>query len=191
MNKIVIFASGSGTNAANIIRYFSTGKNAKVVSVFVNNPEATVIKRVTELGTDVFIFDRNDLYVTGKVLERLKELNTDLIVLAGFLWHIPNNITSHYRGRMVNIHPALLPEFGGRGMYGERVHKAVIDAGRKKSGITIHYVNESYDEGDIIFRAECDVISGDTPGKLAERVHELEYRYYPPIIEKLLEGEKM
>ncbi|MFO7574062.1 MAG: phosphoribosylglycinamide formyltransferase [Bacteroidales bacterium] len=191
MNKIVVFASGSGTNAANIIRYFSTGKNAKVVSVFVNNPEAAVIKRVTVLGTDVFLFDRDDLCVTGRVLEKLKELGTDLIVLAGFLWHIPDTITSQYRGQIVNIHPALLPEFGGRGMYGERVHKAVIEAGKKKSGITIHYVNEKYDEGDIIFRAECEVVAGDTPATLAARVHELEYKYYPFIIEKLLAGEKV
>jgi len=191
MNKIVVFASGSGTNAANIIRYFSTGKNAKVVSVFVNNPEAAVIKRVTELGIDVFLFDRDDLYGTGKVLERLKELDADMVVLAGFLWHIPDTVTSHYKGRMVNIHPALLPEFGGRGMYGERVHRAVIEAGRKKSGITIHYVNESYDEGDIIFRAECDVPAGDTPVTLAARIHELEYKYYPLVIEKLLQGEKI
>ena len=191
MNKIVIFASGSGTNAANIIRYFSTGKNAKVVSVFVNNPEAAVIKRVTELGTDVFLFDRDDLYVNGRVNERLKELGADLVVLAGFLWHIPDTLTSYYKGNMVNIHPALLPEFGGRGMYGERVHKAVIEAGKKKSGITIHYVNERYDEGDIIFRAECDVVAGDTPDTLAARVHKLEYYYYPLIIEKLLAGEKV
>lgn len=189
MNKIVVFASGSGTNAANIIKYFSTAKDAKVVSVFVNNPEAAVIKRVIELGTDVFLFDRDDLYVTGRVLERLKDLGADMVVLAGFLWHIPDSVTSHYRGRIVNIHPALLPEFGGRGMYGERVHKAVIEAGKSKSGITIHYVNERYDEGDIIFRAECDVVAGDTPAELAARVHELEYKYYPLIIEKLLKGE--
>jgi len=191
MRNIVIFASGSGTNAANIIRYFSTGKNAKVVSVFVNNPEAAVIKRVTDLGTDVFLFDRHDLNVTGRVSERLNELGADLIVLAGFLWHVPDTVTEQYKGRIVNIHPALLPEFGGRGMYGERVHKAVIDAGRMKSGITIHYVNEKYDEGDIIFKAECDVVSGDTPATLAARVHDLEYKYYPVIIEKLLSGEKI
>lgn len=190
MKKIVIFASGSGTNAANITGYFSTAKTAKVVSTFVNNPEASVIKRVTDLGVDVFLFDRDDLYVNGKVAARLSELDPDIVVLAGFLWHIPDAITSFYKGRLVNIHPALLPEFGGKGMYGERVHRAVIEAGRKKSGITIHYVNERYDEGDIIFRAECDVLEDDTPATLAARVHELEYRFYPAIIEKLLSQEE-
>lgn len=191
MKRLVIFASGSGTNAANIIKYFSTRKNAKVAAIFVNNPEATVIKRVTELGTDVFLFDRDDLYTRGRVLERLIELDTDLVVLAGFLWHIPDTITSQFDRRLVNIHPALLPEFGGKGMYGERVHRAVIESGSRKSGITIHYVNERYDEGDIIFRAECDVFDADTPSTLAARVHELEYRYYPLIVEKLLTGEKV
>ena len=116
MKKIVIFASGSGTNAANITGYFSTAKTAKVVSTFVNNPEASVIKRVTDLGVDVFLFDRDDLYVNGKVAARLSELDPDIVVLAGFLWHIPDAITSFYKGRLVNIHPEILPEFGGKGM---------------------------------------------------------------------------
>jgi phosphoribosylglycinamide formyltransferase 1 len=189
MKRIAILASGSGTNAENIIRYFSTGKTAKVVRVFVNKPDAFVIKRSTKLGIPVSVFDRNDLYGTGKVLDDLKREGTDMIVLAGFLWHIPDSITGEYRGRLVNIHPALLPDFGGRGMYGDRVHRAVIESGRKVTGITIHFVNEEYDSGDVIFQAECEVKSDDTPETLAARVHELEYRFYPDIIEKLLKGE--
>ncbi|MBM3419616.1 MAG: phosphoribosylglycinamide formyltransferase [Bacteroidetes bacterium] len=162
MKNIAIFASGSGTNAENIIRHFSTRKSAKVVAVFVNNPQAGVIKRVTGTGTGV-------------------------IVLAGFLWHIPAPITVRYEGRLVNIHPALLPGFGGKGMYGDRVHRAVIDSGSDKTGITIHYVNEVYDAGDIIFQAECPVLPGDTPQTLADRVHALEYRYYPTVIEEIIE----
>jgi len=189
MKRIAIFASGSGTNAENIIRYFSTGKTAKVVRVYVNNRDAFVIKRSTDLGIPVSVFDRNDLYGTGKVLADLRNNEIDLVVLAGFLWHIPDSITSAFRERLVNIHPALLPDFGGKGMYGDRVHRAVIESGRKESGITIHFVNEEYDSGDVIFQAGCEVKSDDTPETLAAKVHELEYRYYPVILEKLLRGE--
>jgi len=187
MKNIAIFASGSGTNAENIIRHFSTRKSAKVVAVFVNNPQAGVIKRVTGTGTGVIVFDRAGLYESGMVMERLTEMGVDLIVLAGFLWHIPAPITVRYEGRLVNIHPALLPGFGGKGMYGDRVHRAVIDSGSDKTGITIHYVNEVYDAGDIIFQAECPVLPGDTPQTLADRVHALEYRYYPTVIEEIIE----
>lgn len=189
MKRIAIFASGSGTNAENIIRYFSTGKTAKVVRVYVNNRDAFVIKRSADLGIPVSVFDRNDLYGTGKVLDDLKNHEIDLVVLAGFLWHIPDSITAEFGGRLVNIHPALLPDFGGKGMYGDRVHRAVIESGRKITGITIHFVNEEYDSGDVIFQADCEVKSDDTPDTLAARVHELEYRYYPVILEKLLKGD--
>lgn len=186
MKHIAVFASGSGTNAENIIRYFSTRKNVKVTSVFVNNPHAGVIERVKGSGTEIVLFDRAGLYDTRFVTGKLAELNTDLIVLAGFLWHLPALITGAYEGRIVNIHPALLPAFGGKGMYGDRVHRAVIESGSDISGITIHYVNEIYDAGDIIFQAECPVLPGDTPEVLAARVHALEYIHYPVIIEELL-----
>lgn len=186
MKRIAVFASGSGTNAANIISYFSTAKTAKVTAVYVNNPEAYVIKRVNGTGVDTVIFDRHDFYESGVVLERLQKREPDLIVLAGFLWLIPEDIIAAFRGRIVNIHPALLPDFGGKGMYGDRVHAAVIAAGLSSSGITIHYVNEHYDSGDIIFQKECEVLPGDTPETLAARIHQLEYRYYPAVIEELL-----
>jgi phosphoribosylglycinamide formyltransferase-1 len=186
MKKIAVFASGSGTNASNIISYFSTVKTAKVTAVYVNNPEAYVIKRVEGTGVDIMIFDRHDFYESGNVLERLQKTETDIIVLAGFLWLVPADIIVAFRGRIVNVHPALLPDFGGKGMYGNRVHAAVIEAGVSRSGITIHYVNEHYDSGDIIFQKECEVLHDDTSDTLAARIHQLEYRYYPAVIEELL-----
>jgi phosphoribosylglycinamide formyltransferase 1 len=186
MKNIAIFASGSGTNAFNIIQYFSTVKTAKVTIVLVNNPEAYVIKRVKDTGVEVVIFDRNDFYVNGRVLDILRKREIGLVVLAGFLWFVPENIIDAFRGRMVNIHPALLPDFGGKGMYGDRVHTAVINSGARCSGITVHYVTEQYDAGDIIFQKECEVTDHDTPATLAARIHELEYHYYPAVIESLL-----
>ncbi|MBE0678373.1 MAG: phosphoribosylglycinamide formyltransferase, partial [Bacteroidales bacterium] len=138
MKNIAIFASGSGTNAENIIRHFSTRNCAKVVAVFVNNPHAGVISRANNLGTEVVLFDRGDLYTSGRVLSRLRDMGVDLVVLAGFLWHVPVEITTFFSRRLINIHPALLPDFGGRGMYGDNVHRAVIASGRGVSGITIH-----------------------------------------------------
>src|SRR5512133_362463 len=187
MKKIVIFASGAGSNAENIIRYFSNGKKAKVDLVLSNKPQALVMQRAANLHTDAFFFDRRQFYETGEVLAMLRRRGTDLIVLAGFLWLVPPEIIEAFKGRIVNIHPALLPEFGGRGMYGDRVHGAVLAAGREKSGITIHLVNEVYDSGDIIFQAECPVLLGDDVRSLAERVHALEYEHYPRVIAKLVE----
>lgn len=186
MKNIAIFASGSGTNAGNIINYFSNRKSARVSLVLSNKREAYVLKRAEAFGVKTVFFDRDDFYTSGRVLGILIEENVEFIVLAGFLWLVPPDILGHYAGRIVNIHPALLPRHGGRGMYGERVHRAVIEAGEKESGITIHYVNDIYDAGDIIFQATCKVDSGDTPDSLATKVHELEYRYFPEVIERLI-----
>jgi len=188
MRNLAIFASGSGTNAENIINHFSTSKIAKVTTVFVNNPEAYVIKRVEATGVKIVIFDRNDFYTTETVLDTLLEFDISHIILAGFLWLVPSNIISSFSGRIINIHPALLPDFGGRGMYGNKVHKAVIEAGKKKSGITIHNVNEQYDSGDIICQKVCEVLPSDSTDTLAARIHELEYKYYPLAIENWLSG---
>jgi phosphoribosylglycinamide formyltransferase-1 len=190
MSNIAIFASGSGTNAENIIKYFSNKKTAKVILVLSNRSEARVLKRAEENCVESIFFDRNDFYGSGKVLDKLVLHKIGFIVLAGFLWLVPENITGRYEGRIVNIHPALLPKYGGKGMYGEKVHKAVIANNEKESGITIHYVNSTYDEGDIIFQARCRVEPSDTPESLAERIHELEYRYYPAVIEDLITGLK-
>ncbi len=188
MKHIVIFASGAGTNAENIIRYFSNEKEAKVSLVLSNKPQAKVLVRAAALGVDSVFFDRRQFYETGEVQLMLRDRNTDLIVLAGFLWLVPQPIIDEYRGRIINIHPALLPLFGGMGMYGERVHRAVLDAGCTESGITIHYVNEEYDSGDIIFQARCPVLPDDDTDALASRVHELEYRHYPAVISKIIDG---
>jgi len=179
-------ASGSGTNAENIIKYFSNKKSAKVALVLSNRREAYVIKRAAEHNVKSIFFDRNDLYASEKVLNDLIIHDIDFIVLAGFLWLIPENILNRFENRIVNIHPALLPDYGGKGMYGDIVHKAVIENHESESGITIHYVNRFYDEGDIIFQAKCKVKASDTPDSLATRVHSLEYEYYPKIIETLI-----
>ena len=186
MKHISILASGNGTNAENIIRYFSNDKNAQVTLVLSNKPQAKVLERAAAHGVDAFFFDRAQFYETGEVFMMLRRRETDLVVLAGFLWLVPQDVIDAFRGRIVNIHPALLPRFGGRGMYGDRVHRAVLDAGCSESGITIHYVNEHYDSGDIIFQARCPVFPGDDVDSLAERVHALEYEHYPRVIEELI-----
>ena len=184
--KIAIFASGSGTNAENIIKYFENKREVEVSSVFTNNPEAFVIERAKNFNIPVTVFNRKDFYDSQRVLENLLHKKIDYIVLAGFLWLIPGNILQHYNNKIVNIHPALLPKYGGKGMYGNKVHEAVIKNNEKESGITIHLVNENYDEGAIVFQARCEVKEGDTPEKLAQRVHQLEYEYYPKVIEDII-----
>jgi phosphoribosylglycinamide formyltransferase-1 len=186
MKNIAVFASGSGTNAENIIKYFSNRKSAKVSLILSNKREAYVLKRAEAHGIKSVFFERNDFYDSGKVLKLLLENKTDFIVLAGFLWLVPLNILDYYQGKIINIHPALLPKYGGKGMYGDKVHKAVIQNLESESGITIHYVNSVYDDGDIIFQTRCKVDKTDTPETLASKVHALEYRYFPEIIEEIL-----
>lgn len=188
MKNIVIMASGAGTNAENIIRYFSNADNAKVTLVLSNRPQAKVLERAAALGVDSYFFDRRQFYETGEVLLTLRRKETDFIVLAGFLWFVPDEIIRAFNRRIVNIHPALLPRFGGKGMYGDRVHRAVLDSGCTESGITIHYVNEQYDAGDIIFQAKCPVLPGDDVKSLAARVHALEYEHYPVVISRLIDS---
>jgi len=186
VKNIAIFASGAGSNAENLIKYFSTKNSGKVVLVLSNKPHAPVLERAAKLGVESTIFDRDEFYTSGKVLKMLTERDVDFVVLAGFLWFIPGYLTRAFDGCIVNIHPALLPAYGGKGMYGDRVHSAVLQAGEKESGITIHYVNEIYDSGDIIFQARCPVLPGDDIHSLAARVHELEYRYFPRVVEEVI-----
>ena len=188
MKKIALFASGSGTNVQRIAEYFRDNKKVDIAAVFTNNPDAGVLRRAAKLGLTSVIFNRTDLYQTDKVLKFLKALEPDLIVLAGFLWLVPDNIINNYQNRIINIHPALLPKYGGKGMYGHHVHESVIHNKEEKSGITIHYVNEKYDEGQMIFQAEVKVDTGETPDSLASKIHELEYEHFPVIIEKVLLG---
>ena len=192
MKKIAIFASGSGSNAENIIQYFAQKPQFCVKSVFCNVPDAYVLERAKKYRIPASVFNREEFRNPDKVFRQLQEQEIDFIVLAGFLWLMPSFITAAWPNKIVNIHPALLPAYGGKGMYGHHVHEAVIAAGEKESGITIHYVNDHYDQGAIIFQAKCPVLPTDTPDDLAARIHELEYRYFPEIIEKTIlntEGE--
>lgn len=187
MKKIAIFASGSGSNAENIINYFPNDAENVVKIVFCNKPNAYVLERAKRLNVPTFVFGREDFYHSDMVLNELKRLDIDMIVLAGFLWKVPDAIIEAYRERVVNIHPALLPSYGGKGMYGMKVHESVIAAGEKESGITIHYVNDHYDEGATIFQARCEITPEDTPDTLAEKVHALEYEHFPRVIKEVLE----
>ena len=180
--NIAIFASGSGTNAENIANYFKNKEQIIIKLILSNNEKAYVLKRAQNLGINSFSFNRNDFYESEKVFNILKNEGIDFIVLAGFLWLVPQIILNNYEGKIINIHPALLPKFGGKGMYGDHVHKAVLENHEKESGITIHYVNEKYDEGDIIHQEKVDVEKEDTVESLANKIHELEYKYFPKII---------
>jgi phosphoribosylglycinamide formyltransferase-1 len=186
MKNIAIFASGSGTNAENIAEYFKGNPHVCIKLILSNRPDAYVLKRAEKFDIPTFIFNRRQFNQTEDVLNVLKENRISLIVLAGFLWLVPVHILKAYPNRIINIHPALLPKYGGKGFYGSVVHEAVIRSGDKESGITIHYVNEIYDSGQIIFQARCAVEPGDTPESLAHKVHQLEYKYFPGVIEKML-----
>lgn len=185
--KIVVFASGSGTNAENIIKFFKNSPHASVVAVFSNKRSAKVLKRAHNLNVKALHFDRDALYNSYDVLHILEDINPDLIVLAGFMWIFPQDILKSFPGKIINIHPALLPKYGGKGMYGMNVHKAIIENQEKESGISIHFVNENYDEGEVIFQAKTNISEDDTPETLAEKIHELEYKHFPEIIQQLLQ----
>lgn len=188
MKKIAIFASGSGSNAENIIRFFENDPRNRVSLVLCNKPDAYVLERAKRLGVPALVFNRERFYHSDLILDRLKAEAVDLIVLAGFLWKVPANLLAAYPDRIINIHPALLPKFGGKGMYGEHVHEAVITAGEKESGITIHHVNDRYDEGAAIFQATCPVLPDDTPDTLAAKVHALEYAHFPRVIKEFADS---
>ncbi|UZO81784.1 phosphoribosylglycinamide formyltransferase [Aquimarina sp. ERC-38] len=186
VKKIVIFASGNGTNAENIIRYFQDHPGVEVTYVFSNKKNAGVLKKAHNLEVKALFFDREAFYKSNEVLHLLIDVQPQLIVLAGFLWKFPENIIKHFEGKIINIHPALLPKYGGKGMYGDYVHRAVVENQEEETGITIHYVNENYDEGAIIFQAKTNIKPGTTPEEVAHSVHELEYKHFPEVIEKLL-----
>lgn len=186
MKNLVVFVSGSGTNMENIARYFSASDVARVSMVVCNKPGAGAIARAERLGIPVRMITKTDFARPETLIEELKVLPAHLIVLAGFLWLLPEALIKAYPGRIINIHPALLPAYGGKGMYGMRVHEAVVAAGETRSGITIHYVDEHYDRGEIIFQASTELKAGDTAESLAERIHALEYEHFPKVIERLL-----
>ncbi|HMR92042.1 MAG TPA: phosphoribosylglycinamide formyltransferase [Chitinophagaceae bacterium] len=188
MKKLIIFASGAGSNAAKIIEHFHTGNLARVSLVVCNKPGAGVLDIAAVNDIPVLLIERERFFRGDSYVPELKEAQPDLIILAGFLWKIPAALIQHFRGRIINIHPALLPKYGGKGMYGMYVHEAVIAAGEAESGITIHYVDEKYDNGDTIFQARCTVTKDDTPATLAQKIHALEHRHFPAQVEQLLAG---
>lgn len=186
MTHIAIFASGNGSNAENISAYFTNNEDIEISLIISNKRDAFVHKRAKKLGIPSYTFSKSEFDDGSLIIETLREYNINFIVLAGFLLKVSQPILDAYENRIVNIHPALLPKFGGKGMYGDYVHKAVVDAGEKESGITIHYVNENYDEGNIIFQASCEVVPDDTPDDVARKVHELEYLHFPRLIEEVV-----
>lgn len=187
MKRVAVFASGSGTNFQQICEYFNQKNNdIKIELLIVNKKNAYVLERAKQLNVKSQYFNREDFYYSDRVVECLKENQIDFIVLAGFLWLIPDNILKEYPNKIINIHPALLPKYGGKGMHGHHVHEAVIASKEQESGITIHYVNEKYDEGNIIFQAKCSITPEDTADSLAEKIHLLEKEHFPKVIDSLL-----
>jgi len=185
MKKILLFASGTGSNVENIIQHFKNHHDIIVAGVYTNNPNAKVLDKAKNHNIPTLIFDREQL-TAGFVLDKIAELKPDLIVLAGFLWKMPESIVKAYPNKIINIHPALLPKYGGKGMYGIKVHQTVLDNKEKQTGITIHYVNEHYDEGEFIFQQKVAIEDCKTPEEVADKIHELEHKHFPKIIEKLL-----
>lgn len=188
IKNLVIFASGAGSNAHQIINYFKNSSHARVVLIVCNKPGAGVISIAEKENIPVLTIEKEVFFKGNGYLPQLQAVKTDLIVLAGFLWKIPQTLIDNFPRRIINIHPALLPKYGGKGMYGQYVHEAILNAGEMESGITIHYVDEHYDNGDIIFQTACPVLDGDTAEALAHRIHKLEHLHYPLVIEDLVKA---
>jgi phosphoribosylglycinamide formyltransferase 1 len=184
--KIVIFASGSGSNAQRLMEYFEHHSQIRVAALFSNNPKAYALKRAETFHVPAFLFNRDEFYNSQKVIEQVQQYEPALIILAGFLWLVPQNLLQAFPDRIINIHPALLPNYGGKGMHGIHVHTAVLQAKDAESGITIHRVNEEYDKGEFVLQVKCPVHPTDTPEDLAARVLQLEHEHLPLIIEQLI-----
>ena len=186
--RIAIFASGTGTNAEEIFKYFQDHLSIEVVLLLSNNRNAYALERARKRNVATITFTKQEFYDTQYVLSQLQQHGITHLVLAGFMWLIPQHLIKEFSGRIINIHPALLPKFGGKGMYGMKVHESVKAMGETETGITIHDVNEKYDDGKILFQAKCVVDTNDTPEQIANKVHELEYRYFPKVVEKWIIG---
>lgn len=190
MKKIILFASGSGTNAETIIRYFEGQQTAAVVAVFTNNPKAGVIAKAQHLKVPVVVFTKSE-FESGEVLEAVEKYSPDLIVLAGFLWKIPTAFVTAFPNKILNIHPALLPKYGGKGMYGLHVHQAVLDHNETETGISIHLVNEHYDQGALLFQQSVSIVDCITAEEVAQKVHELEHAHFSAVIESYLTSQQV
>jgi len=186
LTKVAIFASGNGSNAENIADYFKNNGSVIIDSFYTNKSDAYVIERAKNLEIHCSFYKNSDFREGSIVLDELQKREIDFIVLAGFLLKVPENIIQKYPNKILNIHPALLPKFGGKGMYGDRVHQAVKEAGETESGITIHYVNECFDDGEVVFQAKCEVLENDSANDIAEKVHALEYKHFPEVIENVI-----
>ena len=184
--RIAIFASGSGSNAQKIMELYKKDPEVEIALVLTNNPEAYVLQRADNFEIPAHIFDRKEFYHTDHIIDMLQNLDVDLIVLAGFLWLIPKNLIAAYPGRIINIHPAILPKFGGKGMYGDHVHNAVLAAGETEGGITIHYVDENYDEGEFIYQAKYRIDKGDNLEMIKFKGQQLEHQHYPRVIDSII-----
>jgi phosphoribosylglycinamide formyltransferase 1 len=184
--RIAIFASGSGSNAQKLMELYKRNPEVEIALVLTNNPDAYVLQRADNFEIPTHIFDRHEFYQTDNIIDLLKNLDIDLIVLAGFLWLIPKKLIGEYPGRIVNIHPAILPKFGGKGMYGDHVHHAVMAAGETEGGITIHYVNENYDEGEYIYQGKYKIEKGDNLEMIKFKGQQLEHQHYPRIIDGII-----
>lgn len=189
MKRIVIFASGSGSNAERIYEYFSNNTQIEIALILANNPKAGVLDRAKRLGIPYLVFDSKAFYQKPFVQNLLQNIQPDLIVLAGFLWKFSEAIIADFPNKIINIHPALLPKYGGKGMYGMNVHNAVVQNNETQSGITIHFVNEHYDQGEIICQVSTEILPSDTPEMVAQKIHLLEYEYFPKTIETLLNAQ--
>lgn len=186
MKNIAILASGSGSNAENIAKYFEGSDYARVSFIIANNPEAYVLERAKKLGIEAAVVTKQQFIEADSIIAMLNERDIDFVVLAGFLLLVPQKLIQAYPGKIVNIHPALLPKHGGKGMYGDRVHKAVVECGDSESGITIHLIDEQYDKGTTFFQVKCPVLPTDTPDDVAAKVHALEYEHFPHVIEEIM-----
>jgi phosphoribosylglycinamide formyltransferase-1 len=184
--RIAIFASGSGSNAQKIMEHFKRNSEAEVVLILTNNPQAYVLQRADNFEIPSHIFTRDEFYKTDNIIKLLKNLQVDLIVLAGFLWLVPENLLKAFPNKIINLHPALLPKYGGKGMYGDHVHNAVLAAREEESGITIHFVNEKFDEGEILHQSRFKIEPGDTLEVIKFKGQQLEHQHFPRVIESLL-----
>jgi phosphoribosylglycinamide formyltransferase 1 len=189
--RIAIFASGSGSNAQKIMEYFKKHQDAEIAIVLTNNSEAYVLQRADNFEIPSHIFDKHEFYKTDDIVKLLKNLQINLIVLAGFLWLIPDNLLKAFPNKIINIHPALLPKYGGKGMYGDKVHQAILDAGEEESGITIHYINEQFDEGESIHQSRFKIEQGDDIEMIKFKGQQLEHLHYPKVVEQLLKKMKI
>lgn len=184
--NIAVFASGSGTNALNLINYFRDHANINIVLIACNKEGAGVLEKAKKENIASFVFNKTEFQDEAFFLDKLKAFDINFIVLAGFLWKTPTYLTNKFKNKMINIHPSLLPKYGGKGMYGDHVHQAVFDNKEIETGITVHYVNDVYDDGKIILQEKLQIKDGETPNEIAKRIHQLEYQYFPIAIEKIL-----